>query len=217
MHVAVMRQMNGRKAHIKIVGDGNIDVAVNLVLVVVAVFAVDRARKHIGRGRRYHADIAAERVSAIQRALRAALHLHAREIEQGDALLLRAALVNAVEIKTDDRIVLRAHQAGARAADGGERVRSLLAPGETRCHVLQSARIVDMRAGEVACGQRGDSHRHVQQFFASALRCHHHFLKRCRCGWVRRWRRWLRPGAAGGADARERARQHQRLAPRNRC
>jgi hypothetical protein len=170
VHIAVVVHMDAGYAHREVVAHRNVDEAFDLGGIVVSGLGGDPAFIDIGRLGGDHAEIAAEGVPAIERALRAALDLDAADVEQRNALLLSPALVDAVDVEADDRVVLGAHQAGADAADGGERVRALLAPGQAGRDIFQPARVVDMsaRQGLSIHGRYRD--RHVLKAFGAPLR-----------------------------------------------
>jgi len=158
-----------------------------------------------GRLAGFDVDRAAQRVAAIQRALRPLQHLDAFEVEQRHLQLLLVILRHAVDHDSDRRIgVVHLRH----AADGQERVavRVRLVEGQVRREVGHFLRTADAGLLDAGGRKHGDRHRHVLHPLRPVLGGDDHRVEAL-------VQRRLGPGRAQRGAERQRQRQRRRPAP----
>jgi hypothetical protein len=151
------------------------------VIRAAKVEAVRRAEGHLDGARviaarftRDQADGAAEAVLAEQRALRAAQHLDALEVEQVDGATGQGAVVDVVDVHTDAGVggvdVFRGLHAAHADLRRGSAEAALRTDARVRYHQAQILDIVQALAFEEIPRHRGDGERRVLQVLAAELR-----------------------------------------------
>ena len=146
----------------------------------VAEAGFDRARGALAGIPGYHLDRPAGGVLAVQRALRAAQHFHALDVEQADQPALDARVVDVIDIHAHARVEGLQCVRLANAADEDVHRRgraAALHDVHVRHRALQAVDAVRLQVLHVIAAERGDRHRHLFQRLVAAPRTDRHFLQ----------------------------------------
>ena len=153
------------------VGDRAGDGAAQVELVIIAVGGREVGAERVARPAGDEGERAADRVLAVERALRPAQHLDPLQIEQVELGAADAAVIDAVDIDADRRIegLQRVGLADAANVDVG-RVggAAALDDVEVRHRALQAGRVLRLDAVERALAERRDRGRDVLEILLGA-------------------------------------------------
>ena len=138
------------------IGYRNIDKAFCLYTVVIAIDQTNAALKYVGwlgTGERY---IAAKTIASKQCALRALLHLDSLQIYERSDCLLRARLIDLVNVKTDARIRISANRFGVDAPDRWSSRRPRTGDTQARYRLLEPSDVAGIRVTQFGASDRGN-------------------------------------------------------------
>ena len=173
-------------------------------VVVIAVAELGDAAELLGRLLRYQSDRAADRVLAVQRALRSAQHLHALYVVEVEERALDARHVHVIEVDSDARIERLQCVRLADAANvdvGAVRRTASLDEIHVRHGSLQTGEVLGLQHAQFVGreGRHGDWH--VLHALLAPARGDDHFLERAGRGRRHDGRRLLRTRWVGAQQS----------------
>ncbi len=179
LDIAVALGVERSEADGEALADRTGDRAAQLHLVVGAVGGKQAGVELIARPAGDEAQGAADRVLAVERALRAAQHLDPLQVEQVELGASDAAVIDAVDIDADRRVegLQRVRLTDAANEDvGGVGGAAALDDVEVRHRALQAGRVGRLDAVEAALREGADRGRHALQILLGAAGGDGHFL-----------------------------------------
>ncbi len=160
----VLQRGEGQLAAQPALDEGPGDAELDVLIAVVAAGERDAALGRVGQRLADVLDGAADRVLAVQRALRAAQHLDPLDVEHVQQRALRAGDVDVVQVEADARIDAPERVGLADAAHEGGEGRRLVAAGVDRQVRHAGLDLGDVRGGlilEDLAPDHGHRHRHL--------------------------------------------------------